>query len=172
MHAYEMELQNCPYSKASLCCGAMDPEFVTWLQTACDALVRAPKPQTITVPQHYVPFMGAIDDVTAQYGIEVNRKNGIALVSTEHMKRPPMLLSEAITRLSSLIEGDRIHPARIVIRTGVMIRAAAKVRDGARLLHAVHSQPEGHVQDGQGIVGVLGAVLASEPVQDSFLAEA
>ena len=41
------------------------------------------------------------------------------------------LLAEAITRFSSLIEGDRIHPARTVIGAGVMCRAAAEVRDGA-----------------------------------------
>ena len=59
MHAYEMELKNCPYQKASLCCGKMDPEFVTWLQTACDAIVRAPRPQPIAVPQQYLSFLPA-----------------------------------------------------------------------------------------------------------------
>lgn len=167
-----MELKNCPYQKASLCCGKMDPEFVTWLQTACDAIVRAPRPQPIAVPQQYLSFLPAVEDVAAQYGVAVERRNGATLTPTEHLKRPALLLAEAITRFSSLIEGDRIHPARTVIGAGVMCRAAAEVRDGARLLLAVHPQPQGRVQDGQGAAGVLGAVPAAEPVQDSQLAEA
>lgn len=159
-----MELKNCPYLKSSLCCGKMDPEFVTWLQTACDAIVRTPHSQPIAVPQQYLSFLPAIEDVAAQYGVEVERKGGAMLLPTDHLKRPAMLLAEAITRFNSLIDGDRIHPARTVIRAVVIRRAVAEVCHGTRLLFAVYSQPQGNVQIGQGPDGLLGALLATEPV--------
>lgn len=60
LHAYELELQSCPYSKASLCNASLCPELVTWLETACDAIVRSSQPQRIAVPQSYAAYFSTV----------------------------------------------------------------------------------------------------------------
>ena len=111
--AYEVELQNCPYSKATLCTANLSPEFVTWIETACDAIVRSSQPQPITVPHHLTSSFAAIEDVVKEYGITAVRKNSsIILTPSESMKHPGILLSEALVRFESLIDGNRLHPAQ------------------------------------------------------------
>ena len=53
MRAYEAELKNCPYAKSTLYCANLNPELVTWLQTACEAICGSSKPQPIQIPQQY-----------------------------------------------------------------------------------------------------------------------
>ena len=60
MRAYEAELKNCPYAKSTLYCANLNPELVTWLQTACEAICSFSKPQPIQVPQQYAPYVVAV----------------------------------------------------------------------------------------------------------------
>ena len=47
-------------SKASLGNASLNPELVTWLETACDAIVRSSQPQTLPVPQAYAPYFPTV----------------------------------------------------------------------------------------------------------------
>ena len=60
MRAYEVELQNCPYSKSTLFCANLNPTLVTWLTTACNAIVTSSKPQFIQIPQQYSCYHVAV----------------------------------------------------------------------------------------------------------------
>lgn len=131
MRAYEAELQNCPYAKSTLYCASMNPEMVTWLQTACEAICSTSKPQPIQIPQQYACFHVAIADVAKEYGISVEKQGGYCLVPGEVSKRPVLYLKEALTRFQSLVDGKRLHAARMKRRDGVMFRTLTKVCYGA-----------------------------------------
>lgn len=113
MRAYEVELQNCPYTKATLATAALNSELVTWLETACEAIVRSSHPQPIVIPQQHTMYMTMIEDVVKEYGIAVTKKNSTVLLTPSDLtKRPGILLSEALVRFESLVDGNRLHPAQ------------------------------------------------------------
>ena len=64
MRAYEIELQNCPYSKSTMFCASLNPAMVTWLMTACSAIVTSSKPQSIQIPQQYSSYHVAVSGIS------------------------------------------------------------------------------------------------------------
>ena len=63
MRAYEIEIQNCPYSKSTMFCASLNPSMVTWLMTACSAVVTSSKPQSIQLPQQYSSYHVAVSHI-------------------------------------------------------------------------------------------------------------
>lgn len=112
MRAYEAELQNCPYAKSTLYCASMNPEMVTWLQTACEAISSSQSHSRFKFLSSMLASMLPIADVAKEYGITVEKRGSYCLIPGEVSKRPTLYLKEALMRFQSLVEGKRLHAAR------------------------------------------------------------